>query len=62
MSTEKSPLYQSRAPKLTEPRERVVLYLPKSEVLALDDLARKTNRSRSSIIGERYNAGKAQEG
>ncbi|MDG9860982.1 ribbon-helix-helix domain-containing protein [Acinetobacter ursingii] len=61
MSTQKSPQYQSRAPKLSEPRERVLVYLPKSEIEELDQLAKQTNRSRSSIIGERYTAGKAQE-
>ncbi|MCU4483656.1 ribbon-helix-helix domain-containing protein [Acinetobacter ursingii] len=61
MSTQKSPQYQTRAPKLSEPRERVLVYLPKSEIAELDQLAQQTNRSRSSIIGERYSAGKAQE-
>ncbi|MFW1924797.1 ribbon-helix-helix protein, CopG family [Acinetobacter ursingii] len=61
MSTQKSPQYQSRAPKLSERRERVIVYLPQSEVNEIDQLAEQTNRSRSSIIGERYSAGKAQE-
>jgi len=63
MSTEKTPYYhRTRASKQDQPRERVVLYLPRNEVIELDALAEKTNRSRSSIIGERYNVGKAQEG
>ncbi len=63
MSTEKAPQYRTRAPKQLQPRERIVIYLPKSEVTELDQLAERTSRSRSSIITERYNAGKAaQEG
>ncbi|WP_336032956.1 CopG family transcriptional regulator [Acinetobacter bereziniae] len=59
MSTEKTPLIISRAPKLNAPREeRIAIYLPQDEVAEIDSLATKTNRSRSSIIGERYFLGK----
>lgn len=65
MSTEKTSLdtTRTRAPKLDEPRKSVIIYLPLSEFNEINDLAKKTNRSKSSIAGERYNAGKAaQEG
>lgn len=62
MSTEKTPLYCTRAPKLDEPRKSVIIYLPLSEFNEITNLAKATNRSKSSIAGERYNAGKAQEG
>ena len=61
MSTEKTPLFVSRAPKLDEPRKRVIIYLPLSEFEEIQELAKKSNRSKSSIAGERYSAGKAQE-
>lgn len=61
MSTKKSPEFRHRAPKLSEPRERVLVYLSKSELNEIDQIAQQTNRSRSSIIGERYSKGKAQE-
>ncbi|MEB3755095.1 hypothetical protein [Acinetobacter sp. MD2(2019)] len=61
MSKQISPQYQTRAPKLAEPRVRVMVYLPQTDIDELDLIAQKTNRSRSSIIGERYSAGKAQE-
>ncbi|WP_038343026.1 hypothetical protein [Acinetobacter sp. A47] len=57
MSTEKTPPILSRAPKLDEPRKQVAFYLPKSEVSKIDAEVKKTNRSRSSIIGERYYLG-----
>ncbi|MBF7687719.1 hypothetical protein [Acinetobacter rathckeae] len=61
MSIKKSPEFLTRAPKLSEPRERVVFYLSKSELREIEQIAQQTNRSRSSIIGERYSKGKAQE-
>ncbi|WP_336142789.1 hypothetical protein [Acinetobacter sp. 102] len=62
MSTEKTPPYLTRAPKLEEPRKSVIIYLPLNEYNEITGLAKATNRSKSSIAGERYNVGKAQEG
>lgn len=61
MSTEKTSLFMTRAPKLNEPRKSVIIYLPLSEFEEIQELAKKSNRSKSSIAGERYSAGKAQE-
>lgn len=61
MSTEKTPRHSTRAPKLDEPRKSVIIYMPLSEFKEIDQLAKATNRSKSSIAGERYKAGKAQE-
>ncbi|ENU92521.1 hypothetical protein F971_01503 [Acinetobacter vivianii] len=62
MSSEKTPQILSRAPKLDEPRRQVAFYLPKSEVDKIIAEMKRTNRSRSSIIGERYYLGlQAQE-
>ncbi|EPF77269.1 hypothetical protein GCM10025882_15540 [Acinetobacter gyllenbergii] len=62
MSTEKTPLYLTRATKLDEPRKSVIIYLPLSEYNEITALAKTSGRSKSSIAGERYNVGKAQEG
>jgi metal-responsive CopG/Arc/MetJ family transcriptional regulator len=58
MSTLNSPQNRPRLKKTTGGRVRCIVYLPKDEVEAIDQIAQQTDVSRSSIIAQAYYLGK----
>lgn len=59
MSTDISPPNKSRAKKVAGGRVGCIVYLPKTEVEAIDKIVDINDSSRSSVIAQIYYQGKA---
>ncbi|KAA8734890.1 ribbon-helix-helix protein, CopG family [Acinetobacter qingfengensis] len=60
MSTEISPLNRQRSKKIDGGRVSCIVYLPKEEVRQIDETAKSTGLSRSSVIARIYYQGKEE--
>lgn len=58
MRTSNSPQNRPRSKKITGGRVACIVYLPKEEVDAIDQITKTTGMSRSSVIAQTYYLGK----